>query len=192
VSLAFYFFLTIITLLFFAFLWALRNSKRGMVHGSPAGAPQDFQGSHVTHLPQIRQALAKADYEFVSKNAPARVRRQLARERRRVALSYLSALLGEFDKLLRTARVIASLSPEVVAVQEFERLRLAVSFFGKYQVVRMSLWVGLAPLPQMNDLSNLLSGYSVRLEQAMRELGERAALVAETVSPPDRRRVNPI
>ena len=190
-SLVFYFFFTIITLLFFAFVWALRNSKRDTVHGS-AGVPQDFQGSHVTHLPQIRQALAKADYEFVSRKAPAKLRRQLARERRRVALSYLSALRGEFDKLLRTARVIASLSPEVVAVQEFERLRLAVSFFCKYHVVRMRLLVGLAPLPQMNDLSNLLSGYSVRLEQAMRELGERAALVAETVSLPDRRRINPI
>jgi len=43
-----------------------------------------------------------------------------------------------------------------------------------------------------SNLSNLLSGYSVRLEEAMKELGERAAIVAEMVSSPDRRSIHPV
>lgn len=96
------------------------------------------------------------------------------------------------DQLLHTARVIAALSPEVAAGQEFERVLLTVNFLWRYRMIRMSLWVGFAPLPQLSDLSNLLSGYSVRLEEAMKELGERAALVAEMASSPDRRRIHPV
>ncbi len=116
----------------------------------------------------------------------------MRQERRRVALAYLSALRGDFDTLLEMARVIAVLSPEVAAAQEFERLRLTVNFLWRYRVIRMSVWIGYAPLPQMDGLSNLISGLSVRLEAAMKEMGERAALVAEMVSSPDRRRVHPV
>lgn len=115
----------------------------------------------------------------------------MRRERRRVALGYLSALRGEFDRLLRMARIIAALSPDVVAAQELERVRLTINFLWRYQILRLSVWAGYAPLPQMDSLSNLISGFSVRLEAAMRELGERAALVAEMMSPPDPRRIYP-
>jgi hypothetical protein len=56
----------------------------------------------------------------------------------------------------------------------------------------MSVWAGFTPLPQISDLGDLLSAYSVRLEEAIRELGERAAMVAEMVSSPDRRRIDPV
>ena len=89
--------------------------------------------------------------------------------------------------------VIATLSPQIGVAQEFERLRLRVSFLWKYRVIWLSLRAGFAPLPQVSDLSNLLSGYSVRLEEAMKEMGERAALVAEmVVSSSDRRRIHPV
>jgi len=85
----------------------------------------------------------------------------------------------------------AALSPEVAAGQEFERVVLTVNFLWRYRVIRMSVWAGYAPLPQMDGLSNLLSGFRVRLEEAMKEMGERAAVVAEMVSSPDRRRIHP-
>jgi len=115
----------------------------------------------------------------------------MQRERRNVALAYLSALRGDFDSLLRTARVIAVLSPQVAAVHEFERFRLTVNFLWRYRIIRLGVWAGYAPLPQMDGLSNLISGLSVRMEAAMKALGERAALVVEMVSSPDRRRVHP-
>ena len=116
----------------------------------------------------------------------------MRRERRQVALDYLSALLTEFNRLLRTARVIAALSPEVSAGQELQRILLTVGFLSRYRVIRLSLRAGFTPLAQLGELTNLLSGYSVRLEEAMRELGERAADVAEMVSAADRRRIHPV
>jgi hypothetical protein len=184
-------FFGLIGLLIFLFVWAIRDSKRRASRSSGRSIPEDLDRTHISHWPQIRQALAKTDYEFVANQAPRELRR-MRRERRRVALAYLSALRGDFDTLLGIARVIAVLSPEVAGAQEFERLRLTVNFLWRYRVIRMCVWVGYAPLPQMDGLSNLISGLSVRLEAAMKELGERAALVAEMVSSPDRRRVHPI
>jgi hypothetical protein len=191
-SLAFYVFLTILALLFVAFVWSLRNPKGHTVPSPSSAIPQDLQGSHVTHLPQIRRALAPADLEFASKRIPREALRRMQRERRNVALAYLSALQAELQRLLRTARIVAALSPAVAGGQELERVVLTWNFLWRYRVIRLSVWAGFTPLPQISDLSDLLSGYSVRLEETIRKLAERAAMVAEMVSSPDRRRIDPI
>src|SRR5258708_30330104 len=77
------------------------------------------------------------------------------------------------------ARVIAVLSPELDAIHEFERLRLTAKFAWQYEMIRWKLLAGVAPVPQLNGLSDLVSGLSVRMETAMKELGERAAIAAE-------------
>lgn len=187
-----YFFFAIIALLLVLFCWSLRNPKRHALSAGSSVIPQDLQGSHVTHLPQIRRALAPADFAFASKRIPPKALRRMQRERRNVALAYLSALRAELERLLRTARILASLSPEVAGGQELERIVLTLNFVCRYRVIRMSVWAGFTPLPQISDLGDLLSAYSVRLEEAIRELGERAAMVAEMVSSPDRRRSDPV
>jgi len=191
-SLAFYVFLAILALLFVVFVWSLRNPKGHTVPSPSSAIPQDLQGSHVTHLPQIRRALAPADLEFASKRIPREALRRMQRERRNVALAYLSALQAELQRLLRTARIVAALSPAVAGGQELERVVLTWNFLWRYRVIRLSVWAGFTPLPQISDLSDLLSGYSVRLEETMRKLAERAAMVAEMVSSLDRRRIDPI
>jgi len=132
------------------------------------------------------------DYEFLSRVGIIGLRGRVGRERRRVALSYLAALRQDFEELMQVATVITALSPEIAVGQEFERLRLRVGFLWRYRLIRISLQAGFTPLPQISDLSNLLSGFSVRVEEAMKELGERAAMVAEMVSSPDRRRIHPV
>jgi hypothetical protein len=146
----------------------------------------------VDFLPQVRQALKDEDGEFLARAGISGLRNRVSRERRRVALSYLSALRQDFEELIYASKAIAALSPEIGVGQEFERLRLKVSFLWRYRIIRLSLRAGLTPLPQISDLSNLLSGLSVRVEEAMKELGERAALVAGMVSAPDRRRIHPV
>lgn len=89
------------------------------------------------------------------------------------------------------ARIIAVLSPEVEAVQEFERLRLTVKFNWNYQLIRMQLRAGFEPLLRLDGLSNLVSGLSVRMETALKELGERAALAGELASALNRSGVDP-
>jgi hypothetical protein len=177
----------LVVVLLLLLFWALRGPRTQTKLESGPGFHEETGGRHVSFLPQIRQALAKRDEEFLSGRGLRTLQRRVQRERRDVALAYLSALQGDFQRLLRMARIIAALSPEVAALQEFERFGLTVKFGWRYEIIRMQLRAGLAPIPRLDGLSDLVGGLSVRMETAMKELGERAALAAELASSFDRR-----
>jgi hypothetical protein len=182
-----YLFFGLVGLLFLLFAWSARNPTRPVTSAFGVDVLEEDEPGHLAYLPQIQQALAKTDYEFLAGRVPIRVQRRVRHERRGVALAYLSALRGDFQSLLRMARVIAVLSPEVAAVQEFERLRLSIKFAWQYEMLRMKLLAGFAAAPQLMSLSDLVSGLSARMESAMQELGERAALAKKLSSSLGRR-----
>ena len=172
----------LLAILLVALIWALRAPRRLRKSDAPADLLEETGKRHVNFLPQIRQALAETDYLYLSRKAPALLVRRVRRERRRVALAYLSAVREDFHSLLRMAKIIARLSPEVITLHEFERVRLTVSFAWHYQMVHLQLRAGLVPILGLDDLSDLVSGLSVRMETAMNELGERAALASQMAS----------
>jgi hypothetical protein len=186
-SLFFYSFFGLIGLLLIVFAWSLQTPRRPAPLSSRSGANDECGRRHMTYLPQIQQAFAETDYDFLSKNASREVLRCVRQERRGVALAYLAALREDFQSLLRMARVIAALSPELAAVDEFERLRLTAKFAWQHEMIRWKLLAGIAPVPQLHGLSDLISGLSIRIEAALKELGERAAVAAELASSMDRR-----
>jgi hypothetical protein len=174
-----YAFFGLVGILLLLFVWAARKRAREERPLPEGRVLEECGREHVAHLPQIRQALAKTDYCYLSQKAPAFVAGRVRQERRHVTLAYLSAVRDDFHGLLRTAKIIARLSPEVVPLHEFERVRLTVMFAWHYQIVRLQLRVGLMPIPRLGGLSDVVSSLSVRTETAMKELGERAALAAE-------------
>jgi hypothetical protein len=186
-SLSFFLFVGFVAALLIALVWALREPRGRRKLDADPRALEEVGQRHVGYLPQIRQTLAAVDYEFLSKRASRDMQKRFRRERRNVVRAYLDSLHKDFQGLLRMASAIAALSPEVVAVQEFERLRLRISFSWRYRMIRWKLWAGWAPAAQVDDLSNLVSALSVRMEAALKELGERAALAAEIASSVDRR-----
>jgi hypothetical protein len=99
----------------------------------------------------------------------------------------LACLRSDFLKLWRLARVITSMSQQVGAKQELERLRLGLAFTWHYEMIRIKFLLGFAPLPELGSLSEVISRLSIRLETAMKDLGERAALAAQLASSLDRR-----
>ena len=191
-SFALFAFGALVGLLLLLLVWALLDVRRDARYTPPLETLGDSGRTHVNFLPQMRRALEREDEEFLARVGLNSLRGRVIRERRRVALSYLAALRQDFDELGNTAKAIAALSPEIGVAQEFARLRLRIGFLWRYRIIWISLRLGFAPLPQISRLSNFLSGYSVRLEKAMKELGERAAMVAELASSPDRRRIHPV
>ena len=186
-SVTLFLFFGFVAILLLGLGWALREPReRRNLRTDPRSLDEDGQ-RHVTYLPQIRQALAPMDFDFLLKSASRELQRRVRRERLGVALAYLAAVRGDFQRLLRTARVIAVLSPEVAAVHELEKLRLTAKFAWQYEIIRWKLLAGFAPLPQLDGLSNLVSGLSVRMEAAIKELGERAAAAAKLASSVNRR-----
>lgn len=191
-SASIYFFLSAAALVALLLVWALRRPQQTGKTAFDLSCLEESGWHHATLYPSIRQALGTTDMKFLTSHSSRELARRVRAERGQIALSYLRFLRGDFEKLVEVARVIARLSPEIAAAQELERLWLRTGFLWRYRIIWLSLHAGFTPLPQLNDLSNLLSGYSVRLEEAMRQLGERAALIAEMASAPDRRRINPI
>jgi len=175
----FYIFIGLVGLLFLVLFWSVRK-PRGTKEIPPHGKiPDEFGRQHATHLPQIRQALAMEDFEYVEHKGSSNLLKRFRKERHRIAKDYLAALREDFQSLLELARIITVLSPEVAAMREFERLKLAVEFNWRYELIRMQTWLGFIPLPQLNGLADVVSGLSARLERAVRELGERAALTSD-------------
>jgi hypothetical protein len=170
--------------------WAFYGSRRRGEKHPDTLVLEDLSRRHVVFLPQIRQALAPQDFSFLASQGSRKLVRRVRNERRRVALAYLAAVQADFRRLLKLARLVALLSPEVVAVREFEQFRLSCEFSLRCQWIRARLILGPTPFSQLNGLSSMVSGLSVRLETAVAELGERAALASELASSPHGRGVN--
>lgn len=187
----FIYFGAVVAMLVLAVLaWAMRQPRKRKSPGIDVLSLEDHGRPHASYLPQIARALAAADFDSLSSEGLWSVARQLRKERRRIALAYLPAVRQDFDRLLRLARAIAVLSPEVRTIQEWERLRITAQFYVRYQWVRLSMLFGVMPLPQLNGLSQMVSGLAVRMETALGELGERAAVGEELAALLDRRRLN--
>jgi hypothetical protein len=187
----FYLFFGFVAVLLVLLIWSLRSPKKQAYSSLDPAAFQGPDRRHATYLSQIHRALAPADLEFIASRGSAKLARRVREQRRRIALLYLSSVQKDFQKLLRLARVIAVLSPEVGATQEFERLWLGVQFSFHCRMIRIRLFCGFATLPQLSGLSQMVSGFAARMETAIAELGERAALATELTSSLESRGVRP-
>jgi hypothetical protein len=159
-------------------IWALSGTseKRARQGGIAvlADAPR-----HLTNLAQIRQVLDTADLKYVTERAGPELAARLKKERRRVTLLYLKAIRQDFEQLLRIARVLAVLSPEVSGAHDYQRLRLALTFRCKFQLVKLQVTIGRVALPEVTALGQMVTSLALEMELAMEKLGERAALAAD-------------
>lgn len=160
------------------FVWTLQTGKQGRRRADGL-AVLDSAPQHLCNLGPIRQSRAPEDLDYAIERGGRELGKRLRRERRTVALLYLNSLRADFEQLLRIARVVALLSPEVSGPYEYERLRLSVLFRLRFQVVRLRLQFGNGAMPQLASLGEMVSSLAVRMETAMETLGERAALAAD-------------
>jgi hypothetical protein len=171
--------------LFLLLVWALRPRPTNPT--APLAELDEPARPPATYFGLIRRAMSDEDFAFLTARASGRSVRRAHKERQRVALLYLSDLRVDFRRLMRLARVIAVLSPEVAASHEVERLRLSMRFFWRYHSVQFGLYAGLLWLPQLSALSQMVAELARRMESAMKDLGERAAVAAELASTLNRR-----
>jgi hypothetical protein len=171
-------------LLLLAMAWLVFSATRRQPRIVHDGSPER-ESLHISNLPQIKQALADSDFIYLESQGYPALAKRIRKERRRIALNYLTSLRGEFEKLLRLGRMVAVMSPNVAVAQEVQGLRLSLEFSYQYYLIYFRLVTGIAPLKAIGSLSNMVSALTIRMETAMSELGERAALGAELL--PDNR-----
>ena len=171
--------------------WAVRSPRDDNRTGALSLEPiEEPARQHATYFGLIRQAMSHEDFEFLAARGPFHLVRRTHQERRRIALLYLENLRTDFQRLLRLAKVIAVLSPEIAASYEFERLRLTIRFGWRYRIVLLGLYAGHLLMPQLSGLNQVVSELAFRMESAMQELGQRATVAAELASTLNRSRLD--
>ena len=124
-------------------VWALRtkghNRRRADGLAVLDSAPQ-----HIAYMASIRRSQDPDDVRYAAERGGRELGRRLSRERRDVALLYINSMRADFDQLLRIARVVALLSPEISSSYEYERLRLSILFRLRFQAVKVRLLAGNA------------------------------------------------
>lgn len=151
-----------------------RNKPEAILNGRP-----EREWRHISYLPPIRQALSDSDFEFLKTRGSPLLAKRVRNDRQRIAIAYLRALRSDFEKLLHFARVVAVMSPEVEIVRELQSARLHLEFSYRYYLIYLRLVFGIAPSQALGNLSNMVSALTVRMETAISELGERAAMATE-------------
>jgi hypothetical protein len=163
-------------LIFFA--WLLRDPRKTAKRSMDPLAEEELDRRHVTYFPQVLRALAAEDITYLTSRCAGDMSSRVRKERRRIVLAYLAFLRSDFLKLWQMANVIAKMSQKVGAAQEIERFRLILIFYARYELIRFKFQFGFTPVPELGSLSDFVSSLALRLDIAMRELGERAALTS--------------
>lgn len=175
-------FFGIVIILLLLLAWAMQRPRRTPADKFDLTSLEESGRRHATYFALIRQATSPDDMEFLLKRGSRALANRVRRERRRVALLYVSQLREDFQRLLRLARAIAALSPAVGARQELQRFWLGWHFAFRYRLIRVGFQYGLLPIPQLNALSHMVSELAVQMEASMKELGERAVMAAKMAS----------
>jgi hypothetical protein len=160
-------------------LWLLIKGQKSSGKADSSLHPSGIEGlpaaKHYAYFPQIRQALSRADSDYLLKNAPPGVAKRALRERRAIARRFLQGLHEDFSNLARLGRIIAALSPEVSHKQEATRFMLSVNFRFLYVLVWLRLAAGTLPLHQLEILTGLVGRIAARMDEAMTEISALSA-----------------
>jgi len=181
VTLSLLFFVLMALLVVGLLLWASRPPKPVAV------SVENFfdvlaENRHCTRLPQILQALNPEDERHLQSSGREDMASALRNDRQRIVLEYLDKLQEEFETLLEVSRILAVMSPELTAMQEFERLSLSVKFGISCSFLRWRLRLGLRPWNGFGRLSGMASSLARTVEQATSLISERS--MRETQFPP--------
>jgi len=158
-------------------LWTVRTAHKR--RRSTGLAVLDSAPQHLSNMVAIRRSQDPADLRYAADRGGRDLEKRLRRERRGVVLLYLNSLRSDFEQLLRIARVVALLSPEISSSYEYERLRLSILFRLRFQLIKLRFLFGDAAMPQLTSLGEMVTSLAIRMETAMETLGERAALAAD-------------
>jgi len=158
--------------------WSVRPPKK-----APLSADEVLdtlsEKRHYARLPQILQCLREDDTDFLCARGHNALARRLRRERKRIALRYLTYLEDEYQLLLETSRVLAKIAPEISVMDEFQRFRRSLRFVLCCNYLRWRLRLGLPPWDAFGILSDMEGDITLSLEAATAHIGEHAALASE-------------
>lgn len=161
-------------------LWSSRSQQ----HPAAGGGVGELKEESLTcknaiNFHQVRQIFEPADVRYLSARTNRSALRNVRKERRRVALRFLQGLREDFLRLEEAGSIVAALSAEVDASQEWRRFRLGVEFRVKYAALRVKFLAGLPTSESFRNLAWMVSSLAVELERTVSEIAASAALAQQ-------------
>ena len=160
-------------------LWSSRNRHAPALGGAGHLKEESLTCKNAINFHHIRQIFEPADVGYVSTRVDRSVLRNMRKERHRVAIRFLEGLREDFLRLEEVSSVVAALSAEVDARQEWRRVLLGAEFRMKYSALRAKYALGLATSESFRDLAWMVSSLAVELERTISEIAAGAALAQE-------------
>jgi hypothetical protein len=151
--------------------WAALKPLPEEMGGRHQDRMEDLLARHARHFPQLRQALATLDADYVRRKALGEMERHLHQERRRIVGSFLSGLAEDFGRLECLMRVVREMSPADPWIHQFQRAGRRFRFRVNHRIA--SLRIHSARLQSTNRLARLtelVGNLSVQIEAGMARL----------------------
>jgi hypothetical protein len=129
---------------------------------------EDLLAQHARHFPQLRQALATLDADYVRQKASGEIERHVHADRQHVVEGFLSGLGEDFGRLERMSRMVQEMSPAESWIHQFQRAGSRFRFRASYRLA--SLRIGSARLEstdRLTRLTELLGNLSAQIEANM-------------------------
>ncbi len=137
---------------------------------------EDLLALHAQHFPQLRQALATLDADYVRRKASGEIERHLREERRRIVESFLSGLAEDFGRLERLMRVVREMSPAEPWLHQIQPTGRRFRFRVNYRIAWMQIHSErLQSTNRLARLTELVGNLSVQIEAGMARLDPPAS-----------------
>jgi hypothetical protein len=154
-------------------IWAGKPGRRAALSAEDTLAILS-SATHASHLSPILRSLRPEDAEFLVSLGHPDLARRLASQRKQIGMIYLQALQNEFECLLAASRTLAVMSPQLMPMEEFERMKLSIRFELLCGYMRFRLNFGQSPQKEFDKLSEMAGRITMALERATGAAVERA------------------
>jgi hypothetical protein len=136
---------------------------------------EDLLALHAPHFPQLRQALATLDADYLRRRSSGEIERHLREERRRIVVSFLSGLAEDFGRLERLMRVVREMSPAEPWNHQVQRAGRRFRFRVNYRIASLqSHSERLQSTNRLARLTELVGNLSVQIEAGIARLDPTA------------------
>lgn len=134
---------------------------------------------HFSNFQQLKQIFDVLDIRYLKERAHGTVSTAVQQERRIIALKFLHGLREDFLRLQEASSIVAAMSPEVDAQEEWRRFWLTAAFRVKFVLLRIRFATGLPTSTAFQDLAWLVSSVAMEFERSIKEIAARAALAEQ-------------
>jgi hypothetical protein len=161
----------LIPLILLGLAWILGSPLEQEISLHPVGTIEDLLPLHSRHFPQLRQSLDPGDAHYIRRRVSQEVERFWCDARRQIVRDYLTGLAGDYARVLQLARIVDSLSPNLLKRTLVKRYWLALRFRFLYRAISVCMTGGgPAALPWIARLTDYVGSLSALEESAMGRL----------------------